>query len=127
MSENEMVERVAKAIATAGWRAPLDPVSEEWARGIDAYDITNNSGRFMFDLMARAAIEAMREPTLAMRKVSSFRAAEVDWPAMIDAALSDPHTTGPTPEASDRAFHKHNALVDRDMENFQAIMPGEML
>lgn len=38
---------------------------------------------------ARAAIEAMRVPTLAMRKVCRFEVAEVDYPAMIDAALSE--------------------------------------
>lgn len=36
---------------------------------------------------ARAAITAMREPTTEMRKVCSFETAEVEYPAMIDAAL----------------------------------------
>lgn len=40
--------------------------------------------------VARAAIEAMKAPNLAMRKVCSFEAAEVVWPAMIDAALTSP-------------------------------------
>lgn len=42
---------------------------------------------------ARIAIAAMREPNLDMRKVCSFEAAEVTWPAMIDAALSSPAST----------------------------------
>jgi len=38
---------------------------------------------------ARAAIAAMREPTNAMRKVCSFETAEIEYPAMIDAALAE--------------------------------------
>jgi hypothetical protein len=37
--------------------------------------------------LVRAVLEAVREPDLAMRKVSTFEAAERDWPAMIDAIL----------------------------------------
>ncbi len=43
---------------------------------------------------ARVAIEAMREPSIAMRHVATFQAAEIDWPAMIDAALSEDKEQG---------------------------------
>lgn len=75
-ADNDMVERVANAIAQAN----MDPRSDAWDER-DAY----------MD-MARAAIEAMREPTTAM-----FNAARPHmdspssniawWEAMIDAAL----------------------------------------
>jgi hypothetical protein len=39
--------------------------------------------------MARAAVEALREPSIAMRHACRFEFAEVDWPAMIDAILDE--------------------------------------
>lgn len=90
------VEQVARAIATAGWKVNGD----ERFNADDAYDLTNNSGRFAFDEMARAAIQAMRGPTDKMKESGSFtgwsdgtgaisevEAVEV-WHDMIDAALS---------------------------------------
>jgi hypothetical protein len=71
MSENEMVLRVEDAIR----------------RALDA-----RSGVIMLGEVARAAIAAMREPTDEMRKVCSFETAEVEWPAMIDAALKSPQS-----------------------------------
>jgi hypothetical protein len=39
--------------------------------------------------MARAAIEAIREPNLKMRQAATtFTGADIDWPAMIDTILS---------------------------------------
>lgn len=82
-----MVEKVARALvkATGGdpdWTGyqsgPADDARPLWMRR---------------EKEARAAIEAMKEPNLAMRKVCSFEAAEVTWPAMIDAALSSPAPT----------------------------------
>ena len=66
-----MVERVARAINE---------------RGNKKYNLYMLGVDECLDL-ARAAIAAMRSPTEGMRKVSSFEAAERDYPAMIDAAL----------------------------------------
>jgi len=77
MAESEMIERVARAIC----RAEYGPGDAGWANQIPA---------------ARAAIEAMREPTEGM--LDKGAVAEGDgnlaqqalniWAAMIDAALS---------------------------------------
>jgi hypothetical protein len=93
------VEQVARAIATAGWKVNGD----ERFNADDAYDLTNNSGRFAFDEMARAAIQAMRELTQHMRDAvekaedeGGYVAAAYEhidwddaWPIAIDAALSE--------------------------------------
>lgn len=75
---SEMVEQVAKAI----WElwSNIDGVYDQpaWA------DLKEKDK--CLDL-ARAAIEAMREPTKAMRLLGNDR--EI-WRAMIDAALRDP-------------------------------------
>lgn len=69
MAENDMVERVARAI-------------EDRLRGKDFLS---------YEEAARAAIEAMREPTDAMAD-DGYRAikhgADAVWRAMIDAALN---------------------------------------
>lgn len=73
---------------------------EQVARALCAHDdydpdgpgVAGSTAEFMWQHyrgFARAAIEAMRVPTLAMRKVCRFEVAEVDYPAMIDAALSE--------------------------------------
>lgn len=89
---DDMVEKVARAICDAGqgqWRKP--PYNELHT------DALNNHWRHK----ARAAIEAMREPSEAMVKAGydAFMAwdartgddlgMEIIWRAMIDAALSD--------------------------------------
>ena len=51
---------------------------------------------------AYAALDAMMEPTLAMRRVSSFSAAEYDWPAMIRAASNYHAGVGYTDHAEAR-------------------------
>ena len=80
----EMVERVAKAIAGHEIPNNHDDLSAVYMGGsdypIDCYEI------------ARAAIEAMREPTEAMCRgamYSEYRSSErqVIWETMIDAAL----------------------------------------
>ena len=93
---SEMVDRVAKAIY--GVVAPqmgLDDSWEglaDWAK-MDGYPHASHLHELML-AEARAAIEAMREPTQAMNEagdlhaVSFGLAAEV-WAAMIDTALSD--------------------------------------
>ena len=97
----DMIAKVARAVATADWRAEIEEWAEpeRWLVAADAYDLTNNNGRFRYDLIARAAIEAMREPTETMLKagdlpgwddsVSIGLSGEV-WQAMIDAALPSP-------------------------------------
>ena len=83
----EMIKRVAKAICDAGiaWLQENDAKRQnlEWA------DVPDEA-------FARAAIEAMREPTEAMTEagersgcgVSDFRtASEVTWQAMVNEAL----------------------------------------
>lgn len=77
MSE-DMVERVARAIAYAVSLQSDSGVPPKWSEWRDE---------------ARAAIEAMREPTpdmfLAAEKAGiSFQTQQRVWPAMIDAALS---------------------------------------
>lgn len=92
---SEMVERVARSIATADWRNEIDQYREpaRWDRAEDAYDLTNNNGRFQYDQIARAAIEAMRNYTDAMyeagEEVGGYDVTHVTWEAMIDAALKD--------------------------------------
>lgn len=96
-----MVERVARSIATRTWRLDIDEFKEpaRWAQAEDAYDLTNNNGRYGFDEIARAAIEAMRNPMndmvdvgtearwqSAVRDANSVR--EI-WSHMIDAALKE--------------------------------------
>jgi hypothetical protein len=78
---NEMIERVARAIAADNENWPYDrrPWSEQ---------------RYLLE-RARAAIEAMREPTEAMKAAAKpFRKGVGEepgglWHAMIDAALQD--------------------------------------
>ena len=93
---SEMVERVARAVAAADWRAEIDEASEpeRWLEAAIAYDLTNDNGRFRYDEIARAAIEAMREPTEAMIDAGYAVGYSPDplptdlvWRAMIDAAL----------------------------------------
>jgi len=69
--ETPMIERVAKAI----WRSMGD--------NDDAFlDFRDD-----YLLYARAAIEAMREPTEGMLEAASRADLEDEWSAMIDAAL----------------------------------------
>jgi hypothetical protein len=91
---SEMIERVARALFDDEW--PGEPLEEEWDHNRDAWR-----------QKARAAIEAMREPTKAMLgdqgqpdprfddldyrlEPSEYpRALTKIWEAMIDAALKD--------------------------------------
>ena len=68
---SEMVTRVAKAMA-------------------DAVAMNYDHNEQIFKLYARAAIEAMREPTNAMTSSADELsvAAEATWGAMIDSALT---------------------------------------
>lgn len=75
---SEMVERVAKAI----WSVPMCGIED--ARGSDDEIIV---------AMARAAIEAMREPTRPMYEAANDALvptwdAKACWHSMIDAALN---------------------------------------
>lgn len=101
---SEMVERVARAIATE-LGADLDTAfadKTEWTnmRGTDAagrWRDINEPFKSDYLAAARAAIEAMREPTGGMLK-AGFKNTLNDafdtevsyiWQAMIDAALGD--------------------------------------
>lgn len=90
MTADTMISRVARAICQEVGHQPYENLIEqatylERKSRSDWPIIDKQEAR----QVARAAIEAMREPTLAMRKVSSFKGAEIDWPAMIDAALAE--------------------------------------
>lgn len=83
-----MVERVARAIATAKWK--LDGV--DGFNPDDAYDLTNNNGRWVFDEMARAAIAAMKAPSQPMQQAVAAQWGRRTWSQyeeVIDAALAD--------------------------------------
>lgn len=75
-----MVERVARAIQSADFE-----MSRKAVRGEDTGD--------EYTVLARAAIEAMREPTREMddagRDNNFMRYATPAWQAMIDAALNE--------------------------------------
>lgn len=74
---NEMIERVAKAIWSDYW----DGEGCSWAE-------MEESSRQTALSMARAAIEAMREPTEAMLEAQFGQPSPADcWRAMIDAAV----------------------------------------
>lgn len=85
---SEMVERVARAIDPNAWEegAHWYAFERKWRRGKSLH-------------AARAAIEAMREPTYSMKQAvkDGMDHAEV-WSAMIAAAL-----TSPPPPPSDPA------------------------
>lgn len=85
---SEMVEKVARAIwlseTSDGWTDDPDERMHDWSGKLIRPDA--------FHAAARAAIEAMREPTEAMTDHPSYTAGE--WSrytleAAIDAALSD--------------------------------------
>ena len=84
---SEMVERVARAMCAAA--------EDDWDWSVfyivDAND-TAETGREVYRDMARATIEAMREPTDAMLLADPRREmdlSEESWEAMIDAALKE--------------------------------------
>jgi hypothetical protein len=100
LASDGMVERVAEKL----WRAESLRASDRdrsipWS---EAPDDIRSGWRFM----ARAAIEAMREPTEAMIR-AAFTAPDahmasdpkdlqrIEWRAMINAALAEPPTTQP--------------------------------
>jgi hypothetical protein len=81
---DSMVERVARAICSnAGekWNAAH---FNETANGEEPEEQRDH-----WRGIARAAIEAIREPGLAIRKLTTFEFAEIEWPRLIDAALSE--------------------------------------
>ena len=90
-----MIEKVARA-SFACWRKSMDELGEHLDKGHEFEDMTEQEMKFAF-AHARAAIEAMREPTEAMLEaVSSFNDIKhIDqdpsyyWPLMIDAALKE--------------------------------------
>lgn len=84
----EMIERVARAIDPVLWKNLDRAISEGWPTDIVAmarFATTDSC------LRARAAIEAMREPTVAMLDVAVASPADAipRWRGMIDAALKE--------------------------------------
>lgn len=93
MSEIEMVERVARAIISALDRAPAAYVKEtvsESSKFHSEFYVCIDGPDFDMLAVARAAIEAMREPTEEMKRgVYRYSADDREtWRALIDAALS---------------------------------------
>lgn len=87
-----MIEQVARAIATADARSTIDDYKERdrWNDAQKHYDLINNNGRFYYDELARTAIKALREPTIAVQKVCvDALVSRDDWEAIIDAALEE--------------------------------------
>lgn len=83
-----MVEKVARSIyEKALAQRPLTPFGMEtdWPAWAELSDKDRNYALGE----ARAAINAMMEPTYAMRKVCDFETAEITYPAMIQAALKE--------------------------------------
>lgn len=86
-----MVESVAKAIYESWANYPACSESDPWE--IEAEKMPGKAEHFRKH--ARAAIEAMREPTLRMESAAlphvmrQHQTRDV-WRAMIDAALSEP-------------------------------------
>lgn len=79
---NEMIERVARAIMPDAWHETVRADGSKYFTLVCWDEEQAKARRY-----ARAAIWAMREPTLEMRKACSFETAEVEYPAMVDAAL----------------------------------------
>lgn len=83
-----MVERLAREMAEKeGWLWADDKqMLDCGGAGLQYTSRERDTWRYR----AKTAISAMRNPTYAMRKVSTFEAAEIEWPKMIDAALQEP-------------------------------------
>jgi hypothetical protein len=89
MAESEMVERVARAICRGVGQVRPDVI------------LTDEPAWHQYIYAARAAIEAMREPTPEMLRAAqtthaSYLRAATDaeiWQAMIRAALSSPRVS----------------------------------
>ena len=67
----DMVERVARVLAPQAWCIGYHPQEREWSLA-----------------KARAAIEAMREPSHEMIVAGEMCDAEAVWTVMIDASLA---------------------------------------
>ena len=91
---SEMVERVEKALREAAVPHEGDTRSLSYyaSAGIDHFRHDHDRLAALISIAARAAIEAMREPTLAMERCPLYCRDEdaAMWRAMIDAALKDP-------------------------------------
>lgn len=90
MKTSGMVERVARALHTVDDARSRPDLAVEWEACLPVYQKMKLEE-------ARAAIDAMREPTEAMMDASnrewdgrmSYRSSGA-WRAMVDAALSEP-------------------------------------
>jgi hypothetical protein len=89
---DSMLERVARAIY------PKFAWAYKWD-GNTPYEGLNEHAKKVLLETARAVLETMKVPTLAMREACTFEFAEVDWPAMIDAAIAGhPAESKPKPK-----------------------------
>lgn len=83
MAETGMVEKVARALC----RANVCDWSSAELGGHSVEQMVDTTWQ-AYKPDARAAIEALREPTFAMRAAVSFETAE-EYPAMIDTILKE--------------------------------------
>jgi hypothetical protein len=99
---SEMVERVAAAMVEAmkEFRVSAPQATNYYVSVDDGLRHVTLDADVDMLALARAAIEAMREPTLEMRKACSFSEAERTWPTMIDAALGLEMAPNPAPAPS---------------------------
>lgn len=88
---SEMVERVALAVLKEIWGEPPDDLPEGDLERVIAGD--NGASLNLLDV-ARAAIEAMREPNEAMKNAVEHTGMMWVWSACIDIALSSKGSGG---------------------------------
>lgn len=82
-----MIEKVARAIDKAGMEDAKRLGFENAGMCFD--EVGSEENRQLCLALAKAAIEAMREPSEGMRKACTFEIAELTYPNMIDAALKE--------------------------------------
>lgn len=93
---SDMIERVERAMATYFSGNNMPDMSGDNRNRLSTFQRRN------LTLAARAAIEAMREPGIAIRKLTTFEFAEVEWPKLIDAALSQDTHSARTSQATEQ-------------------------
>jgi hypothetical protein len=71
------IERMARAIAASE------------ASQTDTLHYSYEASPGGYHEIAEAALKAFREPGLAIRHLTNFEFAEIEWPKLIDAALSE--------------------------------------
>jgi hypothetical protein len=94
---SEMIERIARALNPKAWLAVDEARKEALSKGWDPILATRHlcAGVDQSILMARTALEAMREPTPSMLSVAERGPktvvqgchADIAWTSMVDEAL----------------------------------------